>query len=145
LTNVRNHGQRDANFILENCAISYSGGKVSIRITGNNTETKITDSNSVSAGGQSVSVPARTLDSIVKEHNLRGFTLVCDIEGAEIDVLLNETECLSQCNALFIELHDTRSGEKKYSVDDLVRIITEKHHFAIAHSHSPVFYFVKNG
>ncbi|MFM7855073.1 MAG: hypothetical protein ACKO96_24895, partial [Flammeovirgaceae bacterium] len=48
-----------------------------------------------------------TLRSIYQNSGFKDFTLVSDIEGAEIGFILRENTTLQSCSLLIIELHDT--------------------------------------
>ncbi len=86
-------------------------------------------------------VPATSLSAIVERQQLGKFTLVCDIEGAEIELLRHDSTALDNCQDLFIELHET-SDDRKYAVSDLVELI-EKAGFQRLDSHGNAFFFSK--
>lgn len=53
---------------------------------------------------QEISVPVKTLDSLVKKHGLEPpFLLKVDVEGAELDVLKGASETLSRCGCVILE------------------------------------------
>lgn len=58
------------------------------------------------SGGTTVSVPAKTLSRILEENGIRGaYSLVCDIEGAEYDLLENDSAALKNCVCMIVEIH----------------------------------------
>ena len=52
-----------------------------------------------------ISVPTVTLAALVAENRIGRFDLVCDIEGAELDILVHDAISLSQCRLAIIEVH----------------------------------------
>ena len=44
-----------------------------------------------------------------------GFILVCDIEGSEIDIVLNEPSLLEKCSMIILESHDVSRSDHNYS------------------------------
>lgn len=53
------------------------------------------------------SVPAITLSQLIARHLVGEYSLVCDIEGAEASLLLDDPGALSGCHELLLELHST--------------------------------------
>tara|TARA_Y100000815_G_scaffold172409_2_gene156934 strand:- start:90052 stop:91599 length:1548 start_codon:yes stop_codon:yes gene_type:complete len=68
-----------------------------------------TPSNSVvtkKSDGETVSVPAKTLNRLLEENGIRGpYSLVCDIEGAEYDLLEKDRSALDNCVCMIVEIH----------------------------------------
>jgi FkbM family methyltransferase len=64
-------------------------------------------------------VPAITLMSILEQVDVREYSLVCDIEGAELQILENDLEALARCRVMIIELHDTPT----LSIDQMAQVI----------------------
>jgi FkbM family methyltransferase len=60
-----------------------------------------------SESGDGAYVKTVSLKTILASQNIDDFVLVCDIEGAEIELLLVEPEALAKCKLLIIELHET--------------------------------------
>jgi FkbM family methyltransferase len=140
-SNVKNHLKRGANAWVENCAISYFTDTVELVITDNNTETQVVKE--PARNGSRIVVRACTMESIVNANHLTEFAVVCDIEGSEIEILLNEGEILQRCSQLIIELHDTCYQQINYSVQDLVELIQGRHGFDLIEHHGPVYYFIR--
>ena len=68
-------------------------------------------SGSVNGDGQTVTVPARTLRSIVEEEGMGRFCLICDIEGGERELIDREGDLLAgQAAAILIEMHPAILG-----------------------------------
>ncbi len=65
------------------------------------------------AVGQAVVVANRTLGSLAAEHGFSAFTLICDIEGYEYDLLLREPEAVEEARMVIIETHERYIGSEK--------------------------------
>ncbi len=78
----------------------------------------------------------------LKEFEIEEYAIVSDIEGSEIEFLLNENDSLKKCKQLLIELHAT-DYDKYYSVEDIKDIIITRHNFKLIKRRGPVFYFEK--
>lgn len=142
-SNVNRFLNPENKFALLTKAIAYKSSEVALRISDNSTETKA-ELVSHEKKCNEVIVPAVKLSDIIAEFSLKDFTLVCDIEGAEIELLENEDEALKNCRELFIELHETFDGNKWFSVEDLKKLILERHHFDLVDQHGPVLYFTRS-
>src|SRR6185295_1077217 len=61
-----------------------------------------------------IKVPAITLGEILKRFNFARCTLICDIEGAEVELIDNELNLISKTVAMIImEIHERIVGEDK--------------------------------
>jgi FkbM family methyltransferase len=63
--------------------------------------------------GATVTVPATRLRDIVDGKNFNSFTLICDIEGFEYELILNEAEVLQRAQTIILETHARVIGEAK--------------------------------
>lgn len=82
-------------------------------------------------------VPGVSLETLTNRFGLNDFVLVCDIEGAEEDLLRNEGDILAEkCTMVIIELH----GDARYETDDLILEMTEIG-FELVDSDSSVYVF----
>lgn len=137
--NIKKHNPAKTNFSILSAAIAYNtNGFIEMSISKNNTESSIINSADY-ANHQTTKVKAITLGEIINEP----YTLICDIEGAEIDVMRNDAEALKNCKHLFIELHKTKYQDKNYNVNDLKNIITSELGFKLAIADGNVFYYNK--
>lgn len=71
-------------------------------------------------GQASFTVPATTLSKL---HAMAGggrFSLVCDIEGAEADLVQGDTEALRHCDRIIMEVHPGYLEERGSSLDTLL-------------------------
>lgn len=55
-----------------------------------------------------IQVPTRSLGSLMKDHAPNGASMICDAEGAEIPLIVNDPETFSQIRQIAIELHEPR-------------------------------------
>ena len=138
-TNISRHIANKVSYKVMNYAISYVNSTVSLNIYKDNTTT----ATRVIAEDTGTPVNATTIRSIVRECNLNKYALVCDIEGSEIEIFLNEDKIFEQCTQLFIELHDTEYEGNFYGVNDLKNLIQDRHGFRLIAQSIPVFYFAK--
>jgi FkbM family methyltransferase len=58
-----------------------------------------------------VEAPALTLSHILREHAIEEFALVSDIEGAEAEIILQDSASLERCQAAVFEFHDAETAE----------------------------------
>jgi FkbM family methyltransferase len=131
---------RKAEYNLVNRALDYFNNTVSFSINKSNLDGKVHRSG---ANGSTVLVKTITLDELCTTYGLLNFTLISDIEGAEIALLLNDQKALDKCSKMIIELHDTVYNEKKYPVKDMVQMIID-YNFSLLNQHGAVFVFEKN-
>jgi FkbM family methyltransferase len=61
----------------------------------------------------SVTVPATTLRDIVSKRAFDRFTLICDIEGCECDLVSHEADVLQRAATIVLETHARFIGEDK--------------------------------
>ncbi len=59
------------------------------------------------SGHEIITVPTRSLSSLVSEYAPSGYSLICDCEGGEILILQKDPEALNSCKQILIELHPT--------------------------------------
>ena len=75
--------------------------------------------------GNGFFVETISLSSIIKAYDLSDYVLVCDIEGAEIDLLLHEKEALRRCKLMVIETHDTIDQNRHYSPEEMKTMLLQ--------------------
>ena len=63
--------------------------------------------------GSTVTVRTTSLREIVNERKFDAFTLICDIEGHEYDLLMNDADVLRKVDTLILETHARMIGEAK--------------------------------
>ena len=137
--NILNHNPTKINFSIINAAIAYNtSGKIEMNISSNNTESSLIKEAKIN-NPNAIVLDAISLNSLITEP----YTLICDIEGAEIDIFKNDAVSLSKCKHLFIELHTTTYENTIYSVVDLQEIIINHLGFNLIKKDGNVFYFNK--
>ena len=135
--NISKHNLARNNFKIISAAIAYNtNGFIDLNISNNNTASSIVN-NADHINLKTTKVKAITLDEIINIP----YTLICDIEGAEIDILKNDIKSLMNCKHLFIELHKTNYNGKNYGVSELKEIILSELGFKLVEQDGNVFYF----
>lgn len=110
------------NYHLYNRAVSTSSTPVYFTRGGATDTGRISDQQHT---GDEV-VPPISLAAIIAEKQLQQYNLICDIEGSEVDFILNEQEALQQCKVMIIELHDVDFKGKRYRIIDLVNLLVQQ-------------------
>lgn len=73
-----------------------------------------------SVGSRTVTVPAVTLSEIVDRLRPGPYSLVCDIEGAEVAFLENPDGVLDRCTCIVVEGHATTYRGRDLTLDDVL-------------------------
>ncbi len=73
------------------------------------------------------------LSDIVKSNKIDEYNLVCDIEGAEVEMLLMEKDnaTLRNCKMIIMEVHETVFEEQKYDITKISNLINDS--FSMKH------------
>ncbi len=137
-TNLERYKHNNVEIIILNNVVYYGAAQASFQISNNTTESRV--ANGLTYSEDIITIPAITLDSIVNRYQLNNYSLVCDIEGAEAAIFINEKAALDTCKYIFIELHTIQYAGVNYSVDQLTTMISQKG-FDLKDKHGPVFYF----
>ena len=75
-------------------------------------------------------------------HYINEYVLICDIEGAEAGLLINDKSSLEKCKLMIIELHETKYGGKTVTISDMI-MLAKNANFRLIDSHAHVFVFKK--
>ena len=94
------------NVSVERTAIAYGGAA---HIDFELGETSVSGRIAEKSSGATISVPAMPLSVLVGRHGLDEFSLVCDIEGVEWEILREDKAALARAATIIIEAHD-RAG-----------------------------------
>jgi len=113
---------RKTDYVLINKAVDYSNKTISFSSSESSLSGKI---DRVGSSNSTVTVETITLNELCEAYSLNSFVLVCDIEGAEVTVLLNDKNALKKCKKMIIELHGTEYNGKTYLIDDMVNLILD--------------------
>jgi FkbM family methyltransferase len=136
--NVERYNVSKVNITLLNYAIYYGGESIRFALSGNTTESRILSETTMNESN--VEVKSISLANLLKNQTVGNYALFCDIEGAELQMFLNEDSALRNCKHIFIELHDTREKETTYTVNDL-NLLIQKKGFELVDRHGPVCYY----
>ncbi len=120
-------------------AISYSGEPTVSFALGNNTL-----SSQLGEAAETRTVPALTLAQLIAKEGVGPYALVCDIEGAEVELFHGESEAFASCRAIVIELHETRFNGKAYDIDDLIALILKATGMQLAARYGEVCAFTRD-
>jgi FkbM family methyltransferase len=85
-----------------------------------------TGSISTQESAGAIKVECTTLYDLIKSSGVQQYVLICDIEGAEIDIFLAEDDALEACTLLIIEVHHVSRADSSYGPYDIVREIEKK-------------------
>jgi len=75
----------------------------------------------LSTGRESGSKKIETLklSNILQKESVGKYQLICDIEGSEIDILLNDPQSLENCELMIIEAHKVQRNNVTYTAEDI--------------------------
>lgn len=133
---INNNGK---NYHIINKAVNYNAeAEINFFLERDNVHSSINKST-----GKFVKVKSAKLSDILELYKIDSYALVCDIEGTEIEILLNDNELLLKCEQLIIELHDTYYQGSKYNVESMVKLITENVGLTNITNYGTVYYFKK--
>ena len=123
-------------------AIDYSGNDWVEFSLGDSTLSSKLDGGGTGAP-EKLTVPAMGLSRVVAENEIGDYALVADIEGAEAGLFARDTQALSRCRKMIIELHETSYDGKKYLVEDLIGLIENNTGMVMRDRYGPVCLFDK--
>ena len=129
------------NLTFINAVIDYSGENL-VKFTIHNS------SLSSSKGCNGVNcvdiVPIKLID-IIKKYDIQKYFLVCDIEGAEVELFLEETDkdLINNCVGIIIELHPIIYKGVHYDFNSLIKIILNNFNMKLIDSKNSTCVFMK--
>jgi FkbM family methyltransferase len=128
------------NYVVINAAIDYSNNSdwVEFAISNNSLESRI--GNDLNAR-EHIKIPTTTLSNILHEYQIDKYTLICDIEGAEKQLLENEHQALEKCQQLHIEVQNTIFDGHIIKIEDIVNILINKHGFSVVDNYLGAYIF----
>jgi FkbM family methyltransferase len=125
---------------IVNRAIDYSGqAEISLRIDDGN----LGSAKNGDDGTAVVRVSTVTLRQLLVQYRIDDYALVCDIEGAEAEILEEDGGALARCQELIIELHDTRYQGRAYTVEALRALIERAGTFVLVARRRNVHVFTR--
>lgn len=88
----------------------------------------------------SIQVPCITLSEIINHFKIKEeFSLIADIEGNEAPIFFEDTQALSKCKNIIVEIEDTPNATTEQQIDQLKKI-----GFCKIEHYGRVYVFVKN-
>ena len=106
-----NRRRNQCQFEILNAAIAYNTDTVTFQPAGDLWANGLGQRN----GEAAVTVRTIRLQDIANQRGFDSFTLICDIEGYEHDLVFNESEVLQKVNLLILETHARVIGDDKNS------------------------------
>ena len=115
------------NWSLINSAIAYAGSTVEFTVSrGESLAGRVHDKRNVEQAGvptEVITVPATSLSALNERCGIRaGAWLVCDIEGMEVDVVLNDRGALAPYAGVIMEAHNVCLNNTSYSSGDVIEL-----------------------
>ena len=104
----RNRRHNGCKFRVLNSAIAYDSGAIEYAPTDNFAGNSLRQT----AGQRNVRVPTITLEGIAQRYGFDRFTLICDIEGHEREMVEREGEVLRRADLIVLETHARLIGEE---------------------------------
>ena len=102
-----NRARNDCHFQIVPAAVSYGSETIKFNVDDN-----ILASSVQSSERQGVVVSTVTLERLLNDHGFERATLICDIEGGELQLVKHELKTLSErVVAIILELHDRIVGD----------------------------------
>jgi FkbM family methyltransferase len=103
-----NRRRNDGQFAIEHAAIGYGSPVLRFPVAQD-----ILESSRFVATTSMVDVPATSLRTVLDTHGFERCNLVCDIEGAEVDLVREEASTLRQhVDVLIMEIHERVVGQE---------------------------------
>lgn len=86
-------------------------------------------------------VSAVRLSEILEQEAIRKYCLVCDIEGAEIQLFVHDSTAIRNCKTLIIELHHAEYNQTLYDPESIIDMIKENTHLTLVSRYGNVCVF----
>jgi len=103
------------------CAIAPTDGTIPFECAqGGSLTGKVVNS---LANKRAIELPARRLSTLLAQEGVDDpFYLVCDIEGMEVALFLDDAVAFARCAGLVLESHSTEYQGRKFSPDEIFRL-----------------------
>lgn len=115
----RHRARNGARFEILPAAVAYGVADVEFAISGDSL------ASSLHGDGRRVRVPAVTLGAVADQHGFDRFGLVCDIEGAEMDILRHDEATLVQ-RAAWVVMESHRDAQGRDLAHDVIDWFTAR-------------------
>jgi FkbM family methyltransferase len=113
----RNRDLNHCRFEVINAALAYGSPTVAFHVAANFGQNKVK-----SDSGSEILVPSITLERIVSRPGFERFSLICDIEGAEAELVRHELAFIADRVAfVLVEIHPRILGD--HGVDEVVNAL----------------------
>ena len=119
-------------------AIDYDSSRNSINLSFDSDHTGARISNGKVNAKHQWEVKTITLSNLLHSYDISEYVLVCDIEGAEAQIIDKDGLSLSKCRQIILELHDTTLDGRDISIDDMLGTLTQRLGFRLRDQHGPV-------
>lgn len=133
-----------ANITILHKAIEYSSishTSIEFGVRERNIDSKVEINTGESASSYRVQVPIISLSEIIEKSGIGTYTLVSDIEGAEVGMLLSEDKSLQKCRQMIIELHKSRYQGQLFTISDITQLLVNRHGFSLRAKRGAVHLF----
>lgn len=101
-------------------AVDYESGEAEVELG----VSERPEDSSVRAAANSIFTPRLTLSGVLEESGIDGnFVLLCDIEGSEAGLILEDERALARCSQALFELHPAMHRGRALSVEDLTSLL----------------------
>ena len=111
------------NVHVHNAALSYNRDLVEFDVKESVHSSRIAD-NDVRSSAKRIKVPSITLQKLLEIYDVKDdYCLVCDVEGAEINLLEHEQDVLKRCVIAIIEFHPLVFAEMRRSTLEFFELI----------------------
>ena len=71
----------------------------------------------------SIKIESMALSALLSQESIGEFVLICDIEGSEIDIILDDSDSLRNCKLIVMETHSVRRKNRTYSPEAIRDLI----------------------
>jgi len=133
----RNRENNGCRFKIVNAAVAYGTEEISFYLAPDINEGSTGSTGSTTS--QSITVPTTTLEAILQQEGFSRVSLICDIEGAEMDLLANEGDVLSnRVEWIVMEMHGQEGKAHAYLEALGFDLIEVFNHNCIYHNHGPM-------
>lgn len=123
----RNRALNSGQFTVLNAALGYESDQLTLFID----ESNYVYSSAKKTSENSVTVPTVRLSQLIQQVNMPIVSLVCDLEGMEVDLVTQEINILQDHVGVFIfEEHSMNVGDE--AIENICEQL-EKHHFELIH------------
>jgi FkbM family methyltransferase len=115
-------GGDDRELTVLNFAVDYSGAEsISFNVTKGIHDSHVADSRRSLVPGSSITAPTVTLSQLLEREGINSdYSLVCDIEGAEFDLVAKDAKGLKNCQVMIVELHPSVFYEREETVSSFL-------------------------